>query len=98
MQLSTSFGRKSFRRGIAFAAVLAFLGAVGAALTFGAGPRIAAEFAAQPDTQIAVFMVPVTILIAAMMFEVGKFVWRGRIPAETKPSRRLHWSAESGRR
>ncbi|KKB80111.1 hypothetical protein VW35_06640 [Devosia soli] len=50
---------------------------------------MAADIAAQPDTQVAVFMVPVTLLILAMMFEVGRSVWRNHIPSSAPARRRV---------
>ena len=97
MHKSTSPVRKSFKRPIAFVSILAGVGAAGAALSLGAGPALAAEFATQPDAQIAVFMVPVTLLILIMMFEVARFVWRNRIPSSAPARRRRsHWSAKPG--
>jgi len=95
MPISTSPERKSFKRPLAIVSGLIGLGAVGGALTLGVSPALAADIAAQPDTQVAVFMVPVTLLILAMMLEVGRFVWRNRIPASSAPARRRRtdWSA-----
>ena len=99
MHISTSPARKSFKRPIALATVLAGVAAAGAVLTLGAGPALAAEFATQPDAQIAVFMVPVTMLILVMMFEVARFVWRNRIPSSAPARRRqTDWSAKPGLR
>ena len=95
MQTTTSPTRKSFGRKAAIATgVTALLGGGAAALT-GAVPAVAADFAAQPDTQIAVFMVPVTLLMAVMLFEVGRFAWRNRIPNSTpSPRRPTNWSSD----
>lgn len=63
------------------------LGALGAALTTatvllaGVSPAQAANLASQPDMQVAVFMVPLTLLVLVLLFEVARFVWRGPLPA-----------------
>ncbi|CAN7397524.1 hypothetical protein [Devosia sp. LjRoot3] len=77
-----------------FAAALGLAGAFLAGVT----PSLAADLAAQPDTQVAIFMVPLTILILTMLFEVGRFVWRNRIPASTPTrQRRTNWSVAKTR-
>ena len=65
------------------------LGAAAALFAF-VSPAVAADLARQPDLQVAVFIVPLTLLIAALLFEVARFVWRGKLPAETpvRPLRR----------
>lgn len=97
MQVSSSRGRKGLKVKMALlAGAASALGLTGAFLA-GVTPALAADIAAQPDMQVAVFMVPVTILVLTMLFEVGRFVWRNRIPAFT-PSRRrrTHWSEAKG--
>jgi hypothetical protein len=93
MHKSTSPKRKSFRLyAIASTAVVA-VGSV-AALMAGVSPATAANLATQPDTQIAVFMVPLTILVIAILFEAARIAFRGKLPAEAplrRPVRR-HWS------
>ncbi len=93
MHKSTSPKRKSFRLyAIASTAVVA-VGSV-AALMAGVSPATAANLATQPDTQIAVFMVPLTILVIAILFEAARIAFRGKLPAEAplrRPARR-HWS------
>jgi hypothetical protein len=66
--------------------ILALGGAV-AGLIAGVTPATAANLAQQPDTQIAVFMVPLTILVLAVLFEVTKMVLRGNVPAELPAGR-----------
>ena len=61
--------------------ILASAGAT-AGLMAGVTPAMAADLAQQPDTQIAVFMVPLTILVLAVLFEVTRTVMRGNVPAE----------------
>lgn len=95
MQSSTSPRRKSFR---IIAAVLGtFALSLGAALAMvtGVTPAQAANIANQADTQVAVFMVPLTLLVLVMMFEVARFVQRGPLPAEAQPRRqkRPAWTA-----
>lgn len=93
MHKSTSPKRKSFRRlALASTAVVA-VGAT-SALIAGVTPASAANLAQQVDTQIAVFMVPLTLLVLAILFEVARFVVRGTLPAEAplrRPVRR-YWS------
>ncbi|MHA6297452.1 hypothetical protein [Devosia sp. CAU 1758] len=66
---------------------MALAGALGSALVAagaliaGVSPAQAANFASQPDTQVAVFMVPLTLLLLVLLFEVARFVWRGSVPA-----------------
>ena len=86
MHQSTSTKRKSFRLyALATSAVLV-TGVVGA-LVAGVTPANAASLANQVDTQIAVFMVPLTILVLAIMFEVTRFAMRGALPAESTTRR-----------
>ncbi len=61
--------------------IVAIAGAV-AGVMAGVTPATAATLAQQPDAQIAVFMVPLTLLVLAMMFEVTRMVLRGNVPAE----------------
>jgi len=98
MQLFSSRGRKGLKVKMAVAA--GFAAALGLAGAFLAGvtPSLAADLAAQPDTQVAIFMVPLTILILTMLFEAGRFVWRNRIPASTPTrQRRTNWSVAKTR-
>ena len=93
MHKSTSPKRKSFRLyAIASTAIVA-VGSV-AALIAGVSPATAANLATQPDTQIAVFMVPLTILVIAILFEAARIAFRGALPAEAPVRRpaRHHWS------
>ena len=94
MHKSTAPKRKSFSLfAIATTAMLTIGSA--AALVAGVTPASAASLATQPDAQIAVFMVPLTILLAAILFEVARFALRGTLPAEAPIRRpvRLHWSS-----
>jgi asparagine N-glycosylation enzyme membrane subunit Stt3 len=99
MHKTTTPRRKTFRRyAIASTALLA-TGAMGA-LMAGVTPATAANLATQPDTQIAVFMVPLTILVLAMLFEAARFALRGPMPAKAplrQPAPRP-WSSTSKRR
>lgn len=97
MHKSTSPKRKSFRLYAIVSTALVAAGSV-AALTAGVTPATAASLATQVDTQIAVFMVPLTLLVLAIMFEVTRIVLRGTLPAEAplrRPERR-YWSAGHG--
>ena len=93
MHKSTSPKRKSFRLYAIVSAALLGLGSV-SALIAGVTPATAANLASQPDTQIAVFMVPLTILVVAILFEAARIALRGALPAEAPVRRpvRHHWS------
>lgn len=97
MHKSTSPKRKSFRLyAIASAAILA-IGSAGA-LIAGVTPATAASLANQVDTQIAVFMVPLTILFLAILYEATRIALRGNLPVEA-PARRVtgrYWSPGRG--
>ena len=80
MHKSTS-RRKGFRLAALFGAVTAALSGI-MALIAGVTPAWAANVASQPDTQVAVFMVPVTLLVLILLYEVGRFVVRGNLPAD----------------
>lgn len=97
MHKSTSPRRKSFRLCAIVSAVLLGLGSV-SALIAGVTPATAANLASQPDTQIAVFMVPLTILLIAILFEAARIALRGALPAEAPLRRtaRRHWSPGQG--
>ena len=98
MHVFSSRGRKSLKVKLALAAGFVMALGLASALLAGITPTLAADLAAQPDLQIAVFMVPVTILILTMLFEAGRFVWRNHIPASTPTRRRrTNWSVASGR-
>lgn len=87
MHLSTSPKRKSFKLMAVLGTFGAGLAATGAFVT-GVTPARAASFATQPDTQIAVFMVPLTLLVLVLLFEVTRFVWRGVPAPAPRPNRR----------
>lgn len=93
MHKSASSRRKGFGLAAAFAASVAGLGAL-AALLAGVTPAMAADLASQPDTQVAIFMVPLTLLVLVLLFEAARYVWRGKLPA-TAPRgrpRRTNWA------
>lgn len=94
MHKSTSSRPKSFKRIAIATSALVGIGAASALLA-GVSPAMAANIAAQPDTQIAVFMVPLTILVLVMLYEATRIVLRGKIPAEAPLRRRArqHWTA-----
>ena len=95
MHKSTSTKRKSFKvYAVSLVALLA--SGAAAALIAGVTPATAANIAHQPDAQVAVFMVPLTILVLAMLFEVARIALRGNLPAEARASRvsRLQWSKD----
>jgi hypothetical protein len=97
MHKSTSGKRKTFRLYAAISTAMVALAAT-LALMAGVTPATAANLASQPDTQIAVFMVPLTVLVAAIMFEVARFALRGNLPATAPASRRVsrHWPSTGG--
>lgn len=82
MHLSSSPRWKIFRPATVLGALAAVAGA-GIALLAGLSPARAANLVRQPDMQVAVFIVPLALLIAVLLFEVARFVWRGKLPAET---------------
>jgi hypothetical protein len=97
MHKTTSPKRKSFRLYAIASTTLLGIGSV-AALMAGVSPASAANLATQPDAQIAVFMVPLTILVIAILFEVTRIALRGTLPAEAplpRPARSL-WSPGHG--
>lgn len=93
MHKTTPAKPKSFRLVAAASTALVGLVSVGA-LIGGVTPAAAANLAHQPDAQVAVFMVPLTILVLAVMFEVARFAMRGNLPAEAPLRRapRSPWS------
>lgn len=97
MQSSTSPRRKSFKLLVLSGSLVSGLGFAVALLT-GITPATAASIVQQPDAQVAVFMVPLTILLAALLFEVARLTWRGKLPAERRlpARRRQHWSPGQG--
>lgn len=81
MHSSTSPRRKRFKIWAALGTCTALFGAV-AALAAGVTPARAANIASQADTQVAVFMVPLTLLVLIMLVEAVRFVRRGALPAQ----------------
>ncbi|MEO5807282.1 hypothetical protein [Devosia sp.] len=97
MHKSTSAQRKSFKLYAIASSVLAGTGGV-AALFFGVSPSNAADFAQTIDAPVAVFMVPLSLLVFAILFEVARITWRGALP-EQAPARRdasQYWQAGRG--
>jgi hypothetical protein len=84
---------RKFQPMAAFSLAMLLIAGAGGALLVSVGPSTAAELAQQPDTQIAVFMVPLTILVLGVLFEVARFALRDAIPAQQPAPRRLdrHW-------
>lgn len=97
MHKSTSTKRKSFRLYAIVSTAILALGSAGA-LIAGVTPATAATLAHQPDTQVAVFMVPLTILVLAMLFEATRIALRGALPADAPARRqpRLNWTPGQG--
>jgi hypothetical protein len=96
MHLSTSSKRKSFRLYAIVSTAVVGLGAA-AALIAGVTPASAASLAKSADTQVAVFMVPLTILVLAVLFEATRIVLRGNLPVEAplRRSSRRYWKSGS---
>lgn len=97
MHKSTSPKRKSFKL-YAIVSTLLLGGGATAALMAGITPASAASLAHNADTQVAVFMVPLTLLMLAVLFEVTRLVLRGPLPVKETPRRRsrLNWSPGNG--
>ena len=97
MHKSTSSKRKSFRLYAIVSTVAVTAGSM-AALIAGVTPATAANLATQVDTQIAVFMIPLTLLVLAILFEAARIAMRGALPAEAAPRRqvRAYWSPGQG--
>lgn len=96
MQTSSSAKRKKLTPYAIVTSVLLVAGTA-AGLVAGVTPASAASLAQQPDTQIAVFMIPLTLLVLAVMFEVTRMVLRGAVPAELPArSNRRPLSGRSG--
>ena len=73
-------------------------GGAAAALMAGITPATASTLAQNADTQVAVFMVPLTLLVLATVFEVARIVVRGNVPVVARPRRpsRLDWKPGNG--
>ena len=87
MHISTSTRRKGFR----LLTVIGALGAVVIAASTLVGnitPDQVARFVQQPDIQVAVFMVPLTLLVLALIFEVARICLRGTPPVQAPPAAR----------
>lgn len=94
MHKSTSERRNSFKRHAVANVAIGGLGVLGTVLV-GSMPASAAEGPIPFDGRVAVFMVPLTMLIFAMLFEVARVAWRGPLP-EQAPERRTasrYWQA-----
>lgn len=95
MQTTPSPRRKRARL---VAALGTFVTALAAAAGFIAGvtPAMAADFIHQPDIQVLVFMVPLTLLVAILLIDAARFARRGKLPARLadQPARPLDWSRD----
>lgn len=98
MHKSTSPRRKSFKWLAVFGTFGVALGSA-LALIAGVSPAQAANIASQADTQVAVFMVPLTLLVLVMLFEAARFVRRGMLPvtADVPHKKRLSWASDKRR-
>ncbi|HTN63820.1 MAG TPA: hypothetical protein VL147_20075 [Devosia sp.] len=97
MHKSSSSKRKRVRLYALATTTLVGLGAA-AALVAGITPATAANLAQNTDTQIAVFMVPLTLLVLAVLYEAVRISMRGTLPVEPTPRRpsRLDWKPGTG--
>ncbi|WP_169196491.1 hypothetical protein [Devosia sp. MC1541] len=96
MQKSASPKSKN-RRVFTLAGIsLLSIAAVAAISVSGVSPANAANLAQQADTQIAVFLIPVALLMAVMLYEAARFVMAGPLPARVtapkRPARRTNWA------
>lgn len=64
----------------------------------GITPATASSLAQNAEVQTAVFMVPLTLLVLTVLFEVTRIAVRGALPVESKPRRpsRLNWTPGTG--
>ena len=81
---------------------MAVIGALGLAVVAAStivdsiSPARAASFARQPDTQVAVFLIPLSLVVLVLIFEVARFTWRGTPPAqEPRSPRPTDWALGS---
>ena len=95
MQEVTSPKRRSFSLYAIVSGALVAVGAIVGVLA-SVAPASAASIATNPDAQVMVFMVPLTLLVLVLMFEVARFALRSTaLPAEAhvkQPTRR-YWPA-----
>ncbi|GHA16739.1 hypothetical protein GCM10007989_09830 [Devosia pacifica] len=98
MQKTTSPKRKSFRVLAIGTSTIAGFGAAAALLSGVTPAAAAATIARDPDAQIMAFMVPLTLLVFAVLFEVARFAFRDSLPAETPIRRtpRRPWHSQGG--
>ncbi len=91
--MHTSNSSRRTKIGLAAFFGLLALAAIPVALLAGVTPARAANIAQQADTQVAVFMVPLTLLVLGLLFEAARFVRRGKLPAQLAdlPARPLQW-------
>ena len=96
MHKSTPAQRKKLRLYAAITTVVVAIGSIAAVLV-AVGPAQAQSLAHSADTQVAVFMVPLTLLVLAMLFEVARIALRGALPEEEPPPRSIrHWQPGRG--
>ena len=94
---TTSDRSKSFN---AYTVLSAFLATAGAAVAVFAGvaPAAAASLTQSVDAQIAVFLVPLVLLMATVIFEVIRFALRHGLPRDPVATTTLPrgWSPGAG--
>lgn len=95
MHKTTSGLRKSFKL-YAIAVFAAGVSGAAVALFAGVTPATAAGFAKTADAPIAAFMVPLTLLVFAILFEAARITWRGVVPKHVPAPRdaRQYWRAD----
>ena len=93
--MHVSSAKRPFRVRFFLLAGLALVAVAGiAGLALGLAPVRLEQLAHEPDAQIAVFMVPLTLLVLAVLVEATRIVWQGKLPAPAPARRRRsHWAA-----
>jgi hypothetical protein len=94
MHISTSTRQKKIGLAALVGIMVAALATM--ALVAGVTPARAANLANQADTQVAIFMIPLTLLVLVLLFEAARFVRRGALPAQSvdRAVRPLRWSQD----
>jgi hypothetical protein len=85
---------------LAIASVIVAVAAAGIATFATVAPAAAASLTQDADTQIAIFVVPLALLLLAVVFEVTRFAVRNPALPDNGPPRRLrgarHWKPGRG--
>jgi len=93
--MHVSSARRPFRVRFFLVAALALVAVAAiAGLALALAPASLGQLVHEPDAQVAVFMVPLTLLVLAMLVEATRIVWQGKLPAPAPARRRRsHWAA-----